>query len=71
MMDLLEQSETLERIELIAKYVCVNESSARERQIALLWINEMVEAMRHDVPQKKENPQDRGSFDSRGRRGFQ
>ncbi|ELY2525613.1 hypothetical protein DN588_06520 [Enterobacter cloacae] len=70
-MDLLEQSETLERIELIAKYVCVSESSARERQIALLWINEMVEAIRHDVPQKKENPQNRGSYDSCGRRGFQ
>lgn len=70
-MDLLEQSETLERIELIAKYVCVSESSARERQIALLWINEMVEAIRHDVPQKKETPQNRGSYDSCGRRGFQ
>lgn len=59
-MDLLEQSETLERIELIAKYVCVSESSARERQIALLWINEMVGAMRHNVAHKKENPHERG-----------
>ncbi|ELY3803205.1 hypothetical protein SMX72_001751 [Cronobacter sakazakii] len=70
-MDLLEQSETLERIELIAKYVCVSESSARERQIALLWINEMVGAMRHNVAPKKENPHERGSHDSRSGRGFQ
>ncbi|EJY8354939.1 hypothetical protein OHJ45_004249, partial [Cronobacter sakazakii] len=65
-MDLLEQSETLERIELIAKYVCVSESSARERQIALLWINEMVGAMRHhNVAHEKENPHERGSYNSR------
>ncbi|EGT5711270.1 hypothetical protein AGJ35_09315 [Cronobacter dublinensis subsp. dublinensis] len=59
-MDLLGQSEALERIGLIAKYVCVEESSARERQIALLWINELVETMRHDVATKKEKPQERG-----------
>lgn len=70
-MDLLGQSEALERIGLIAKYVCVEESSARERQIALLWINELVETMRHDVATKKENPQERGSYNSHSRRGFQ
>ncbi|EOC1280141.1 hypothetical protein ACI1BE_003607 [Cronobacter turicensis] len=48
-MDSLGQFENLERIELIAKYFCVEESSARERQIALLWINELVETMRHGV----------------------
>ncbi|ELY3987606.1 hypothetical protein ACM92K_000727 [Cronobacter turicensis] len=70
-MDLLGQSETLERIELIAKYVCVEESSARERQIALLWINELVETMRHDMATKKENSQERGAYNSHSGRGFQ
>ncbi|ELY7487679.1 hypothetical protein SOJ85_000313 [Cronobacter turicensis] len=70
-MDLLGQSETLERIELIAKYVCVEESSARERQIALLWINELVETMRHDMATQKENSQERGAYNSHSGRGFQ
>ncbi|EOL8988230.1 hypothetical protein ACM92P_002766 [Cronobacter dublinensis] len=70
-MDLLGQPEALERIGLIAKYVCVEESSARERQIALLWINELVETMRHDVATKKEKLQERGYYNARSGRGFQ
>lgn len=45
-MDLLEESIEIERIELIAKFVCGDESNARERQVALIWIAEIAEQIR-------------------------
>lgn len=48
-MDLLEQSAVLERIELLAKFACVDDSSFRDRQVALVWIGEMAEDMRKGI----------------------
>ncbi|WP_409311524.1 hypothetical protein [Pectobacterium sp. B1J-3] len=53
-MDLLEESKVLERIELLAKFVCVDESSTEELQVALIWIGEMVEQIRGDIALRNE-----------------
>lgn len=45
-MDLLNEIIGIERIELVAKYVCCNESSSVDRQLALAWISEMAEEIR-------------------------
>ncbi|ATI63804.1 hypothetical protein NMD70_15590 [Edwardsiella tarda] len=44
----LVEATTLERIELIAKFVCFGRSSDREKQVALLWIAELVEDVRNN-----------------------
>lgn len=46
-MDLAEAT-TLERIELIAKFVCLGHSSEREKQIALLLIADLAGDVRAD-----------------------
>lgn len=48
-MDLLDEAKALERIELLAKFVCVEESSAAQRQTALIWIGELAEQVRESV----------------------
>lgn len=51
-MDLLEEAKMLERIELLAKFVCVEQSSTQERQTALIWIGELAEQVRVSVAEK-------------------
>lgn len=54
-MDLLDESIEIERIELIAKFVCGDESNSRERQVALIWIAELAEDMRVSMLAKTHN----------------
>lgn len=54
-MDLLDESIEIERIELIAKFVCGDESNSRERQVALIWIAELAEDMRVGMLAKTHN----------------
>lgn len=70
-MDLLDQSAVLERIELLAKFACVDDSSSRDRQVALIWIGEMAEEIRLGVVSKMNKPPVRGGFESCGGGGFQ
>jgi hypothetical protein len=65
-MGLLEQSTTLERIELLAKFACVDNSSSRDRQVALIWIGEMVEGVRGDIVTEISKPPIKGGFESGG-----
>ncbi|MBW3475206.1 hypothetical protein EYZ02_05000 [Hafnia alvei] len=54
--DLLDESIEIERIELIAKFVCGDESNSRERQVALIWIAELAEDMRVSMLAKINKP---------------
>ncbi|WP_332613579.1 hypothetical protein [Enterobacter sp. 37] len=59
-MDILEASAKLERIELLAKIAHVSEISAKEKTIALIWIGEIAEEMRHVVRGEIKTPQGGG-----------
>ncbi|GKW28008.1 hypothetical protein PEC331060_11860 [Pectobacterium carotovorum subsp. carotovorum] len=48
-MDDLEVVKVLERIELLSRAVCVDESSDRDRQVALNWICELSEQVKEGV----------------------
>lgn len=65
-MDLLEHSAALERIELLAKFACFDESSSRERQVALVWIGEIAEEVRRGVIFEMSKPPAKGGFESGG-----
>ncbi len=47
-MDILVASNALEKIKLLAKYGCTEESNLKERQIALLMIYELAEQVNED-----------------------
>lgn len=54
-MDILEASAKLERIELLAKIVQVDEVSAKEKTIALAWIGEIAEELSKAVRKDAHN----------------
>ncbi|SFR13736.1 hypothetical protein SAMN04487773_3226 [Enterobacter sp. kpr-6] len=68
-MELLEASEKLERIEVLAKIVFVDEVNDREKMVALEWIGEIAHEMREIILQEMKNPHVGGLLYSGG--GFQ
>ncbi|WP_318365969.1 hypothetical protein [Enterobacter sp.] len=69
-MELLEASEKLERIEVLAKIVFVDEVNDREKMVALEWIGEIAHEMREIILQEMKNPHVGGLLYSGGG-GFQ
>lgn len=63
-LDFFDETRKLERIELLAKYVCVDNSSADERQSALIWIAEMIRDIRVSVESQMKKPPVRGGLGS-------
>ncbi|WP_267248949.1 hypothetical protein [Yersinia sp. Marseille-Q5920] len=53
MPDSLEEIVLLERIDLIARLTTGSESQNRDREIALVWIAELVKEARVEVKQAK------------------
>lgn len=51
--DSLEEIVLLERIDLIARLTTCSESQNRDREIALVWIAELVKEARVEVKQAK------------------
>lgn len=57
-MDDLDVVTVLERIELLTRFVCVDESSEKDRQIALIWIGELSEQVKEGVVLRNKNTTD-------------
>jgi hypothetical protein len=49
----VEEMVFLERIELIARLGVCYESQAKDKDIALIWISELVEEMKNSIRPKK------------------
>jgi len=70
-MDLLEQSAAMERIELLAKLACFEDSSSREKLVALVWISEIAEEGKRGVIFEMNKPPAKGGFESGGGNNLQ
>lgn len=54
-MDDLEVATMLERIDLLARLVCVDEVSDVDRKVALVWIGELSEQVKEGVVLRNKN----------------
>ncbi|EPN1930837.1 hypothetical protein ACTV70_002380 [Cronobacter dublinensis] len=74
MRDLLLETVELQRIILFTKLVASGDCTNSEKELALQWLGEMTCSLERNLDQyrlDKENPQERGSYNSRSGRGFQ
>ncbi|EKY3112498.1 hypothetical protein VWW18_003165 [Cronobacter sakazakii] len=74
MRDLLLETVELQRIILFTKLVANGDCTNSEKELALQWLGEMTGSLERNLDQyrlDKENPHERGSYNSRSGRGFQ
>ncbi|MDI7272693.1 hypothetical protein QLY53_13295 [Cronobacter dublinensis] len=72
--DLLLETVELQRIILFTKLVASGDCTHSEKELALQWLGEMTGSLERNLDKyrlDKENPQERGSYNSHSRRGFQ
>lgn len=69
-MELLEASAKLERIEVLAKIVFLAGVNARQKDVALQWIEEIAEETRESLSQEMKSPLEGGNLHGNGG-GFQ